>query len=1615
MFITNKVNTKAQMSAPLEIGIGVFFKHSIFSNGAPTVSLSLAEGLAALGHTVVLVNTAEKTEWYEDCIELKNTYERRNLIEYSEKSYKKFDIFIDIDGFLNPSLRTAIANHVVVFIRKPFLLHDIEMTVYPIAQPKRNITDCTAIWTWDIFSTQDTHALELLSQKPVVRVPFLWSSKLVESHAKSLQEWRAQLETITSEEPWELHILETNMSVSSNMTIPIVQSSYIKTHTNIPLRKVICHSPNHLLEEKFFVENVLNLSKRPDLEFEFVPRMRCSDLRIFRKSCVLSHSRFISMKPIHLDLAWNGIPFIHNSPLLRDLECGLERYYYNDNSITGATAAFTRLNEDFLEKKGIFTETFVNTVRQKLLQTFSVSAAKEKWETAIQIATSSKMQKNEIVVGFSDLWDSANYEYNFWILLLREAGRKLNPSISVRGVGIKPDNALTEKIDALFFGPFGSVWQTVPPHIPKFHITGENTELKDGPGVVMNFGFHATNQEKKSFRCPLWLQYIDWFGANQDRLHNPRTMPVDDCCSVSKELLKQKKKFCAFIVSNPTNAVRNTAFQVLSTYKCVDSAGRLFNNVGDSIFTNIPGGGGGELKKLEFLRDYKFALTYENNRGDGYITEKILAAKAAGCVPIYWGALNIYDDFPIGSFINANEFTTQEELIEKVRQLDEDPAAWEAMASIPGVDADAARKWLSEIAHCIFSEIIPKSQLLGFPELLGGRTTAEAQALGIERGDITKQFLETIESPAYTSSTSTKPLQTSSIKSKRPLKEHSWNGKTLLVSCATQKYLESLTRWLQTTAPRVKADATLSVRCYLGSDISLLQVSLLKSQFEFAEFRRLPTDEVKAPGFDDLWEPQHFAWKLWIYQDLVQDSTLTNTLVWYMDAASVIVRMPTQWFNKAAEASLCMLEDEEQFNNQWCHEMFIRRLMVSPDELAAHQVVGGIMAFIAGASLPWKVFTEAWVLGQQRDIIVGPKWAGVRPDGKPFGHRHDQSILSLLRLRRGVPVEPLSTVYNHESLRRTFKSGQCLYIHRGQFKENENFAPHIGDVHIISLPRRKDRIERFKANHENWTKKVCLRPAVDGRALTLTPAIAKLFKPNDFFWKKAVLGCALSHLSLWTELANEGPSCENYLILEDDVKFQPEWLKIWEEASKHIPEDYDVLYLGGVLPPNRPGYKQLVEPVNGYWNRISLNTSFGQSVPNRYFHFCNYAYILSRRGAQKILAGLQPNGGYHTSADHMICNRVMDMNHYILNPIVAGCYQDDDPKYQSSSFNDFSRVDGFDSDLWNNDDRFTQEEVAAALEEWKEPNILPVAQALTDSRNTAQMISKSTDSTCSRFTTIGDHKLIRGSLLEYNWLESLFGSEFDRAVQVPVHHEPLSNEPIFMVMKPHFAEYISVFDQYERAGKPFYVLHLSDEFGTDPIDWIQLSCCKGVVRIYERPETVGNPKVFHIPLGPYRAPKQSIPLHCDKLLVWSFHGTKWMGRQEMLAPFLGVQPNSHAFYDTWMDAKQQTYEEYSTTCKKTIFMPCPRGQNSETFRFWEALEYNSIPLYVPSGQTDLFYTFILTHLPIIKISSWEEGCAAMIYFMQNKEKLEEYRRTLFGAWAQWKVFLKAECKKRFQL
>ena len=139
-----------------------------------------------------------------------------------------------------------------------------------------------------------------------------------------------------------------------------------------------------------------------------------------------------------------------------------------------------------------------------------------------------------------------------------------------------------------------------------------------------------------------------------------------------EKILAAKTKFCSFIISgyNPRkNSNRVNFFHALSKYKKVDSGGKKFNNIGGPI----PGGSQG---KINFLRQYKFNIAFENRQLPGYTTEKIFEPMIARCLPIYWGNPEINDEFNPKSFLNAADFPSEEALIEKIIELDNDDAKY---------------------------------------------------------------------------------------------------------------------------------------------------------------------------------------------------------------------------------------------------------------------------------------------------------------------------------------------------------------------------------------------------------------------------------------------------------------------------------------------------------------------------------------------------------------------------------------------------------------------------------------------------------------------------------------------------------------------------------------------------------------------------------------------------------------------------------------------------------------------------------------------------------------------------------------------------------------------------
>ncbi|MFD2720971.1 glycosyltransferase family 10 domain-containing protein [Hymenobacter monticola] len=73
--------------------------------------------------------------------------------------------------------------------------------------------------------------------------------------------------------------------------------------------------------------------------------------------------------------------------------------------------------------------------------------------------------------------------------------------------------------------------------------------------------------------------------------------------------------------------------------------------------------------KLRTIRQYRFAVCYENSRLPGYLSEKIFDCLFAGCVPVYLGEPDVGRFIPEGCLVNREAFSSDAELADFLERM----------------------------------------------------------------------------------------------------------------------------------------------------------------------------------------------------------------------------------------------------------------------------------------------------------------------------------------------------------------------------------------------------------------------------------------------------------------------------------------------------------------------------------------------------------------------------------------------------------------------------------------------------------------------------------------------------------------------------------------------------------------------------------------------------------------------------------------------------------------------------------------------------------------------------------------------------------------------------------
>jgi hypothetical protein len=212
--------------------------------------------------------------------------------------------------------------------------------------------------------------------------------------------------------------------------------------------------------------------------------------------------------------------------------------------------------------------------------------------------------------------------------------------------------------------------------------------------------------------------------------------------------------------------------------------------------------------------------------------------------------------------------------------------------------------------------------------------------------------------------------------------------------------------------------------------------------------------------------------------------------------------------------------------------------------------------------------------------------------------------------------------------------------------------------------------------------------------------------------------------------------------------------------------------------------------------RIAPNTFFGQTIASRQFHFCAYAYVLSRAGVKKIIKSIEEHKGIWTSADHILFNSLNKEHVYVVNPLLARASQDDDPAYVNSDFNDFSRIDKFDSDLWNNDERFSKEEITRNSKQDKKVDIVETVNEVY----LVKPLVKASVNKKPHFVSLDVCSITSDTLYETKWLEELFRQEI-KIEQVTKNMDLTGfDNLIILLIRSKWDEQLEWLDTISRTG-----------------------------------------------------------------------------------------------------------------------------------------------------------------------------------------------------------------------
>lgn len=266
------------------------------------------------------------------------------------------------------------------------------------------------------------------------------------------------------------------------------------------------------------------------------------------------------------------------------------------------------------------------------------------------------MEKKTIKINFCSFLEDFNIYDNFLLDILKQ---RYNIEFS-------------EEPDFLFYSIFGGDFKGYKNCVKIFYTEENFTPVFNDCDYAIAFDYIDFGE--RYMRLPIDAEHL--------------TPEIQNRQNLSNDLAK--RKFCNFIYSNPDSGegslIRIDFCKKLQQYKHVDCPGKILNNMKSDLIERYDENW--KHGKIKFVSNYKFTIAFENSSSPGYTTEKLLQPFWGNSIPIYWGNPEVTKDFNPKAFINCNDYKDFDEVIEKIKELDNNDELYMQMLKEPPMKSD---------------------------------------------------------------------------------------------------------------------------------------------------------------------------------------------------------------------------------------------------------------------------------------------------------------------------------------------------------------------------------------------------------------------------------------------------------------------------------------------------------------------------------------------------------------------------------------------------------------------------------------------------------------------------------------------------------------------------------------------------------------------------------------------------------------------------------------------------------------------------------------------------------------------------------------------------------------